>query len=142
LDWDNPNGKGIANEFVPRSTRNGDIIIDHATGLMWQQGGSEDYMIYADAQKYIDDLNRKRFAGYDDWRLPTLEEAMSLMQPQKQGDLYIDAKFDQEQFWIWTADRYSASRAWVVGFNPGRCDLFHVDYSLGVRAVRAGQSIL
>ncbi|MCB9501891.1 MAG: DUF1566 domain-containing protein [Deferribacteres bacterium] len=32
---------------------------------------------------YIDSLNKANFAGYSDWRLPTLEEAMTLMEPEK-----------------------------------------------------------
>ncbi len=113
------------------------VVIDYATGLMWQQSGSSNSMTYAEAEKYVRDLNHQRFAGYNDWRLPTLEEAMSLMEPKKQGDLYLDAVFDRRQRWIWTADKQSAGVAWVVIFSNGGCDGNDVasDYS-SVRAVR------
>jgi hypothetical protein len=80
----------------------------------------------------------KGFAGYRNWRLPTLEEAMSLMEPERK-ELYINPVFDNEQYWIWTADLYSASVAWSVNFVYGYCD----DVVLGfgfyhVRAVRSG----
>lgn len=55
---------------------------------MWQQSGSENYMNYKDTQAYIEKLKKEKFAGYRDWRLPTLEGAMSLMEPeQRTGDL-------------------------------------------------------
>jgi len=40
-------------------------------------------MTYEKVQAYIAQLNRANFGGYSDWRLPTLEEAMCLMEPIK-----------------------------------------------------------
>ncbi|MBD3305685.1 TIR domain-containing protein, partial [candidate division KSB3 bacterium] len=51
--------------------RQGDVVVDHATGLMWQQSGSDKELTYTQAQQYVKGLNQKKFAGYDDWRLPT-----------------------------------------------------------------------
>lgn len=93
-------------------------------------------MVYSDAQEYIKELNRQEFAGYSDWRLPTLEEAMSLMEREKKNGLYIDPVFERKQEWIWTADKESASRAWVVSFDYGRCTRNALGYSDVVRAVR------
>jgi hypothetical protein len=94
-------------------------------------------MTYADAENYIRELNKKGVAGYNDWRLPTLEEAMSLMEPsEKHGDLYIDPVFDKTQRWIWTADKLRAGVAWVVSFGSGYCRSALVVYSFCVRAVR------
>ena len=89
------------------------------------------------ALAYIKKLNGRSFAGFKDWRLPTLEEAMSLMEPkQKNRNLYIDPIFDKKQQWIWTSDKESASSAWVVYFYDGTCHLYHVYYGTFVRAVR------
>ncbi|MCH8873630.1 DUF1566 domain-containing protein, partial [candidate division KSB1 bacterium] len=95
-------------------------------------------MNYESAQVYIDNLNSAGFATYNDWRLPTLEDAMSLMEPVSQNSgLYIDAVFAKKQRWIWTADKSSASRAWFVGFVDGICGRIDVDGNDGgVRAVR------
>jgi len=76
------------------------------------------------------------FAGFD-WRLPTLEEAMSLMKPvQNETGLFIDPLFDRTQEWIWTADKVSASRAWYVYFIIGHCSTLDIDDLSYVRAVR------
>ncbi|MDZ7302137.1 MAG: DUF1566 domain-containing protein [candidate division KSB1 bacterium] len=122
FDWNyHKEGEGILHLCEVREKDGAKIVLDHATGLMWQQSGSPDSVTYADAEKYIRDLNNKRFAGYNDWRLPTLEEAMSLMESKEHGGLYIDPIFDHNQRWIWTADKESAGRAWYVDFHYGNC---------------------
>jgi hypothetical protein len=96
-------------------------------------------MYWRDAREYVEKLNRDKFAGHNDWRLPTLEESMSLMKPKRtHAALYIDPIFDKEQFWIWTADKVSASAAWVVVFSKGSCS--HGDVGHGGRFVRAVRS--
>jgi len=130
----NPSGSGFSNQFSPDQIDG--VIIDHASGRMWQRSGSLIAVTYSEAQAYVDSLNKNQFAGFNDWRLPTLEEAMSLMEPKRQGDLYIDPVFDRNQPWIWTADKTGAGAAWYVNFNDGNCyrnDLNLNDY---VRAVR------
>lgn len=76
----NPTGTGIENEFYLQ--RDDGIVFDAATGLTWQRSGSEMYFEYEDAQGYIQTLNSQSFGGYADWRLPTLREAMTLMEPE------------------------------------------------------------
>jgi len=134
--WCNPQGQGIAHKYELQ--HDGKVVADHATDLMWQQSGSPHYMNYADTEKYTRDLNNQRFSGYSDWRLPTLEETMSLMEREKKnGDLYIDSLFDKTQLWIWTADMYSvAGRAWYVLFHHGNCNHYVIGYNFYVRAVR------
>lgn len=108
------------NEFEEQ--KDGKVIYDKTTGLMWQQSGSEKHMTYDEAHNYIRQLNQKGFAGYSDWRLPTVKEAITLLKPGKTDkDLYVDSLFDNEQKWIWTSDLSSASSAWVVGFLDGYC---------------------
>ena len=133
----NKDGKGIIHQYETKKLGNGAVVLDHATGLMWQQSGSPNYVTYAAAESYVREKNNERFAGFNDWRLPTLEEAMSLMErEQKNGDLYIDPVFDRTQSWIWTSDKSSESSCWVANFNYGRCYVPHVDYDYYVRLVR------
>jgi hypothetical protein len=135
----NKRGKGINHQYDVIEREGEKLVIDHTTGLTWQQSGSPNSMVYADALKWIEELKKKKFAGYDDWRLPTLEEAMSLMETEKKnGDLYISEVFDRTQRWIWTADKESGSAAWVVAFLDGSCNFHLVGYGSAslVRAVR------
>jgi len=118
------------------------LVIDHDTGLIWQQGGSDSFMTFAAAQEYVQKLNREKFAGYSDWRLPRLGDAMSLMKHDKRnGDFYIDPVFDKNQLWIWTADKAASGGVWAVNFYNGHCFRAIVHGTNNVRAVRSGQSI-
>ena len=137
IGWSNAKGKGIANQFERRKK----VVFDAATGLTWQQSGSANSMDFTAAERYVHGLNYKDFAGYDDWRLPTLEEAMSLMEREMKHDgLYINPIFDNIEGDIWTADEESASNQWQVFFYYGFCSSSSTDSY--VRAVRGGQSII
>ncbi len=135
----NPDGAGYTNHFFLGKERfvleKDSLVVDCATGLMWQRSGSKEEKTYDEAKEYIAELNHQKFGDYSDWRLPTLEEAMSLMERQRSA-LYIHPIFDEEQSWIWTADLYSASYAWNVYFDYGRCYDGNVYYNYYVRAVR------
>ncbi len=133
----NPSGPGISHKYEAQS--GGTVVYDRTTGLMWQQSGSQSDMNYERVKNYISELNREQFAGYNDWRLPTLEEAMSLMEPTiKNGDLHIDQIFDPCQMRIWTSDFRRDSMSWVVRFDAGYCDYVYNDSNnnYSVRAVR------
>ncbi|NIU01304.1 MAG: DUF1566 domain-containing protein [Nitrosopumilaceae archaeon] len=134
----NENGSGISNRFeVDKNVR---VVIDHATGLMWERSGSNYMMYYEGAQNYVDSLNNANFAGHNDWRLPTLEEAMTLMKKGKvsPGQLLIDPLFDSEQWWIVTADQDSTNWAWIVYYSNGYCSANPAgNFFVYVRVVRS-----
>ena len=129
----NPGGKGVENDFEVQVIKGDTVIYDAATSLTWQ-GGSDfvNQMRWSSAQAYVDTLG---YAG-GGWRLPTLEEAMSLMQPKRnKAGRYIDARFKDTPR-IWTSHKYSASRAWCVLFGVGHCSSYDIGSSFYVRAVR------
>lgn len=138
-NW-NDQGKGIAHQYRSITRQGKALVIDDAARLTWQQSGSETRMFFSAAQAYVNQLNQYRFGGYSDWRLPTLEEAMSLVEPErKNGNLYVDPELDTNQRWIWTADNTPAGVAWFVDFSNGGCNANHVNDDGYVRAVRSGQ---
>ncbi len=121
----------FANDFVD----NGDgTVTDRATGLMWQKDGSPDGMTWANAKEYVNTLNRKRFAGYSDWRLPTVEELASLMKSSRsKGNLYIDPVFSEKQEYCWGADTFGPDIAWYANFKAGMSrHIYHFFYYVRV----------
>jgi hypothetical protein len=130
--WHNESGD-FKNDFID----NGDgTVTDNATNLMWQRSGSDKYMRHDEADAYIKKLNTKQFAGYNDWRLPTIEEIASLLENKNTDNLYIDPVFDRKQRWCWSADKHNqlSGVAWLVYLDSGSVgwgdDLFYA------RAVR------
>jgi len=111
---------------------NGDqlTVSDMTTNLMWERGGSDINSIRT-IQDRVKELNANKFAGYDDWRLPTIEEGLSLLEKTKNDkDLYLHPCFSKAQPFIFTADKRDPGGHWFVdfaqarvfwasGFNPG-----------------------
>jgi len=112
----------IVHRYENKSISEDNVVIDHATGLMWNQSGSEKDMVWNKAKQWVKDLNSRGYAGHSDWRLPTVEEAASLLESSKKaGDLYIDAVFDVKQSGIWTGDKNDSAGyldgVWSVRFR-------------------------
>jgi hypothetical protein len=110
---------------------NGDgSITDRATGLMWEKGGSSSSVYYNQAKDYVSRLNRESFLGYNNWRIPTVEELFSLLEREaSERGQYIDPLFQHIQDKCWSADRdlthYQAANAIVApvaNFDKGRID--------------------
>ena len=127
------------NKFKSKIINQDKIVYDRSTGLMWHASGSLMFVNLKEAENWISNLNKKVYAGYADWRLPTLEEAASLMENRKMKNLYIDPAFDGRQWCIWTGDTLKTNFAWVIVFS-GRIDWFDFSVSMNyVRPVRCSQ---
>jgi hypothetical protein len=107
----------FANDLVDN---NDETLTDNATGLMWQKGGSLELLDNRRAKEYIKQLNSQRFAGYSDWRMPTIEELMSLLNSHKNNGVYIAPAFANQQTTCWSADQTEyRSGAWIISFSRG-----------------------
>ncbi len=133
--WNNKPFTHIENDYKD----NGDgTVTDNATGLTWQQSGSDEMIQYNKALSYTEELNQKRFGGYSDWRLPTVEELISLLEKYGQpNNLFIDTIFDKKQLWCWSTDKRSSGSGWGIIFNSGSVACFNLRGYLYVRAVRS-----
>ena len=119
------NEKGdFPNDFVD----NGDgTVTDRATGLMWEQKGSKKEKSDYSAKKYLKSLNKKKFAGYDDWRIPTIEELYSLLEPNTNKQLYINPVFATKAYHCWSTDESD-----LVAFSViARVRYLTLDYKKG-----------
>ena len=122
----------------------GDVVVDHATGLMWQKSGSPDPLRLSDnaAGIYIKQLNFEQFAGFNDWRMPTVPELLSLLEPVKQASdkFYINPIFDAiRQRQCWSADKSEPKSTWYVDFSNGTLRHSDTYWTKYVRAVRSLQ---
>lgn len=123
----NPNGS-FRNYLVD----NGDglTVTDVVTGLMWQRGGL-DIMSHRMMGREIEKLNSEGFAGHNDWRMPTLPEAMSLVEQElSQKNQFLHPAFSADQPFImvdterrpggqWFVDYKQGSAYWASGTIPG-----------------------
>jgi serine/threonine-protein kinase len=124
----------VANAFVGEADA---IVRDEATGLMWQQGGCAFPLNWKDAGRYLEKLNSTAFAGFNDWRIPTVDELMSLLTEVPQAEDYcIEPLFDQTQKWLWSCDRRSFTAAWYVSVDLGFVAWQDFSAYFYVRAVR------
>jgi hypothetical protein len=93
-----------------RETR---VELDYVTGLVWQRYGFSQPVPYYFAELYIYLLNELRLGNSDDWRLPTLEEALSLMKPS------VDSDDPEHPDTIWTSDHCGEDIVWAVSLSEG-----------------------
>lgn len=131
----------MRHEYKQMESQGVQVILDHATGLLWQQHASTEPMSWPAAFEYAASLNRQHYAGYEDWRVPTIEELATLMEPQKLSTkLYLSPFFGTTPLWCWSADRSnSEQKAWYVSFSSGGIQQLELDNSLFVLVVRTFQ---
>ena len=96
------------------------VIRDEATNLMWQQYGL-DLCSIRTMKKKIRELNTSNHEGHNDWRLPSLEEALSLMQnrPNSKG-LHLPLCFSVEQPFIFVQATRQPTGYWFVDYKQGK----------------------
>lgn len=96
------------------------VVTDRHTGLVWQQSGTGFPVTWHQAQAYVAQLNQQRFGGFSDWRLPTLDELLTLAAPPAKGrDHCISPVFDRTQKWLWSADKSTFVSAWYMSLEMG-----------------------
>lgn len=133
--WSNAKSRKITNYIIDPSGY--PILIDTAAHLMWQQGGSPRMLTVDQVEDYVKTINALEFGGYNDWRLPTLEEAMSTMSSEENNGSYVGRLLEPTQTAIWTGDKLNADTSWVVRYDKGRCNYGTYKYSRYVRLVRS-----
>lgn len=140
----NANGN-FTNDFGTKVINNDKVITDNYTGLMWHQSGSIGQLEWAKGVEWIDELNTREYAGYDNWRMPTVDEAASLLR-QREINMpqFTNPDFSCLQENIWTCDSYEVSLdwnqldvAWYVDYTDGYISKHYTCCGHYIRPVRS-----
>jgi len=112
------------------------VVLDRVTGLMWQRDLDGKLSTFADARQRCGALT---LAGYDDWRLPSRIELVSILDVTRtQPAINVTAFPATPNDWFWTASvaADNPDAAWYVYFYFGypKTDLASNQFS--VRCVR------
>ena len=123
-------------------------ISDSKTGLMWIKNDSflhsGHWINWPEAKAYVKNLNKKGYANYFDWKLPTTRELKTLYDAKKinssqvgrEMKIHIDPVFGKNGSGsLWSANENGRHNAFGVVFNTG--DVFSANkYSRSRKATR------
>jgi hypothetical protein len=114
-----------------RFVDNGDgTVTDREKGLMWKHTDSmndlEKWMNYQDSADYARELNEKRFAGFDNWRLPGYDELKMIYDPSYSNtdkfgkEIHIPSCFSPGGGFTMIAGQVPGRmRTWVLNIRDG-----------------------
>lgn len=164
--------EAIYQAYAKRYRNHGNgTVTDRTTGLMWRQcsegfsgSGCQQGQVRLFNWQEVLALNNSSFAGYHDWRVPTLEELLSLVfcsngkpaseergttcsgKANNNGDyqsptIYQTAFPGTRPRGHWSSSSYEPNHnfAWIVGFSSGDHVPHAKDAWSVVRLVRVGQ---
>jgi len=108
----------------PRFLENVNFVYDNATDLTWLKNANfnNDIMDWNAAFDLVEKINRECKYGYNDWRLPGIDELESLSDMSRHSPaLPIDNPFInvQEFYWSSTTSMYETRYAWVLYMRDG-----------------------
>jgi hypothetical protein len=113
-----------------------ETVVDRATGLAWQRSGSRYPLTFAGAHEYVEGLNLRDYGGYRQWRLPTINELLSLLPDD--GDLEVfPESLGRPVKWLWSCDRHGHHESWYVNMDMRFAGVQDVNCLNHVRAVAA-----
>jgi hypothetical protein len=92
-----------------------DMVRDNATCLMWER--SHVALGFQESKQRCQDLT---LGGYDDWRMPTVEELFSLVRRDNAANIDV-AAFPNPPGSCWTATQPDSMHSCAVGFDSGGC---------------------
>ena len=113
------------------------VVLDKRNGICWQdtvesKESSEDW---DNAVAYCDKLE---LAGMEQWRLPTFQELLSIVDYRKINPA-INPAFDfveERTYWTSTTFAPNVSRAWTIDFRTGKSFYSYKTTSHAVRCVK------
>jgi len=136
--------------FIVLSNWGGAAVLDRETGLVWEKSPSTAGVNWGGAHRRCNQLYLGNRKG---WRLPTLQELTSLVDPSVPSPgptLPPGHPFSNVQTFYWSATSdadYPATEAWyvligyVIPYAPGQVGVHPKDWGQFVWCVRGGQGV-
>jgi len=143
--------KGIAHSYTRDNTK--EVVVDNTTGLMWQDNIDAKTIqkqwittINYNAGNYTNTLgdtastycNNLTLGGFNDWRLSTREELLSIIDYSK-STLIINSAFinsTNNYYWCGTTHANIPDSAWIIYFKYGNTRYNRKDSTYYVRCIR------
>lgn len=141
-------GCTIEGRFV--DNRDG-TVTDNCTNLMWQKNTADinedsnidyenDPLVWQEALQYCNNIE---LAGYTDWRLPNIQELLSLIDYRNSYPaIHSLFRSEDSRYWSSTTHNLFSSAAWFVSFGLGNGDsMFKINknYVRAVRTIQPGE---
>lgn len=104
-------------------------VTDTRTNLMWKHNHEEGLFTFEEA---VTKFKNVSFAGYSDWRLPTIDELKTLFSIDNSVFFNAFSAF-------WSSSVRSTDYTWSVDFSDGYVYYYNRSNSFAVRLVRASQ---
>ena len=121
--WDRQLGAG---RFLVLTNWNKEAVLDKETGLVWERSPTSTVHTWVDARFQC---TSRTTGGRKGWRLPSVHELASLMDPNQQGGNpphlppgHPFANVQSDFYWSATTDADNPTRAWYVHFSNGNVD--------------------
>jgi len=125
-------------------SRSNGVVSDATTNLEWQDDYSDNNNSIKKTtwQNAIDYCENLTLNTQNDWRLPTKNELISILDYNKNNPS-INEKFkntpSNDSYWSSTTIQFYHSGAWIVYFGHGNTDRAQKKASYYVRCVRRGK---
>jgi hypothetical protein len=110
----------------PRFSREDGVVLDHLTGFTWSWDANlnEFPLTWPESLAFIAEMNRRKWSGFDDWRLPNRRELRSLMSYQTkkpslpEGHPFVNIFLG----WYWTSTTAAIhpAYAWCIHLEGAR----------------------
>lgn len=114
-----------------------DIVIDTKSNLMWQDNSDVESIdrTWYDSLIYCEDMI---FEGFSDWRVPNINEFLSIVDRSKKDKTIYDAfkKVKNFAYWTSTTNEILNSMAWHIRFETAKTTSYSKSSKYYVRCVR------
>lgn len=117
-----------------RFTDNRDgTVTDEKSNLMWKKVDAyqeqKKWTNWNDANRFVAKMNESKFAGFQDWRLPTRHELQTLYEHGKSipwnyywtvNEVHMDPIFGYASCCFWSSELYKDEYAWSFNYIRGK----------------------